>query len=61
MWEEKKRLYMRGVLKENYPSLFIVKLDNGEDSYERVSLRHTAVLKDSIDNDFSEKIRNFVL
>lgn len=44
-----------GILTETYPALFVIELDDGEDSYERVSFSYADVLTDSIDIDFPDK------
>lgn len=49
-----RKIIHEGVLTETYPSLFVVELDDGEDSYERVSFSYADVLTDSIDIDFPE-------
>ena len=49
-----RKIIHEGILTETYPSLFVVELDNGEDSYERVSFSYADVLTDSIDINFPE-------
>ncbi len=49
-----RKIIHEGILTETYPSLFVVELDDGEDSYERVSFSYADVLTDSIDIDFPE-------
>ena len=46
----KKTIERSGVLKETYPSVFIVELDN----FERVSYTYTDVLTDNVQVSFEE-------
>lgn len=49
-----RKIIHEGILTETYPSLFVIELDDGEDSYERVSFSYADVLTDSIDINFPE-------
>lgn len=42
----------KGKLTETYPSVFIVELNDSEDSYERVSFSYADVLTETIEVDF---------
>ena len=44
-----------GKLAETYPAVFIVELDNEEDSYERVSYSYADVLTSAIEVDFPDQ------
>lgn len=43
-----------GTLAETYPAVFIVELDDYEDSYERVSFSYADVLTQSIEVEFPD-------
>ena len=42
----------KGTLTETYPAVFVVELENCEDSYERVSYSYADVLTKAIEVDF---------
>lgn len=44
-----------GKLAETYPSVFVVELDNYEDSYDRVSYSYADVLTKAIEVDFPDQ------
>ncbi|SHE63571.1 Uncharacterized protein Veg [Atopostipes suicloacalis DSM 15692] len=45
----------KGTLAETYPAVFIVELDNYEDSYERVSYSYADVLTNAIEVNFPDR------
>lgn len=49
-----RQIIHEGILTETYPSLFVLELDDGEDSYENVSFSYADVLTDSIDINFPD-------
>lgn len=50
-----------GKLAETYPAVFVVELDDCEDSYERVSFSYSEVLMNAIDIDFPNREVNSVI
>lgn len=48
----KKTTERHGVLKETYPAVFVVDLDQDENSFERVSYSYTDILTKNIEIDF---------
>ncbi|HAT53909.1 MAG TPA: hypothetical protein DCW31_01440 [Lactobacillus sp.] len=50
----KKVTKRRGTLKETYPAVFVVDLDQEENSFERVSYSYTDVLTKNIEIAFDE-------
>lgn len=48
----KKLVERRGTLRETYPSVFIVELDQEEHNFERVSYTYTDVLTSNIEMTF---------
>ena len=52
----RKTIQRIGVLEETYPSVFIVKLDQETNAYERVSYSYTDVLTETVQITFSEEI-----
>ncbi|HLR91967.1 MAG TPA: Veg family protein [Atopostipes sp.] len=51
----RKTTVHEGTLAETYPAVFVVELDDCEDSYERVSFSYADVLTDTIEIDFPKK------
>lgn len=51
----KRQTERRGTLAETYPSVFVVDLDQDENSFERVSYSYTDVLTQSIELKFNEE------
>lgn len=54
-----REIVHEGILTETYPALFVIELDDGEDSYERVSFSYADVLTDTIEIDFPDKSVTF--
>jgi len=52
----RKTIQRIGVLEETYPSVFIVKLDQETNAYERVSYSYADVLTETVQITFSEEI-----
>lgn len=50
----KKTIERCGVLKETYPSVFIVELDQDKHNFERVSYTYTDVLTENVQVSFEE-------
>lgn len=48
----KKTTERKGILLETYPAVFVVELDQEENSYERVSYSYTDVLTNSVELEF---------
>jgi len=48
----KKLIERRGVLKETYPSVFVVELDQEQHNFERVSYTYTDVLTENVQVTF---------
>lgn len=48
----KKLIECRGVLKETYPSVFVVELDQDKHNFERVSYTYTDVLTENVQVTF---------
>ncbi|GGH88328.1 uncharacterized protein Veg [Pullulanibacillus pueri] len=51
----RKTIHRIGVLEETYPSVFIVKLDQETNAYERVSYSYTDVLTETVEITFAEE------
>ena len=51
----KKTIERFGVLKETYPSLFVVELDQDKHNFERVSYTYTDVLTENVQVSFEEE------
>ncbi|BAP84943.1 hypothetical protein LOOC260_103690 [Paucilactobacillus hokkaidonensis JCM 18461] len=51
----KKITKRHGVLSETYPAVFVVELNQDENSFERVSYSYTDVLTKNIEIDFEEE------
>ncbi|HET6871909.1 MAG TPA: Veg family protein [Sporolactobacillaceae bacterium] len=51
----RKTIQRVGVLEETYPSVFIVKLDQDSNAYERVSYSYTDVLTETVEITFMEE------
>lgn len=52
----RKTIQRNGVLEETYPSVFIVKLDEDSNAYERVSYSYTDVLTETVELTFMEEV-----
>ncbi|GEB06716.1 Veg family protein [Levilactobacillus brevis] len=50
----KKTTKRHGILRETYPAVFVVDLDQDENSFERVSYSYTDILTKNIEVDFDE-------
>ncbi|HIE0958236.1 hypothetical protein EON03_00910 [Staphylococcus aureus] len=50
----KKTIKRSGILKETYPSVFIVELDQDKHNFERVSYTYTDVLTENVQVSFEE-------
>ncbi|GEO67424.1 Veg family protein [Levilactobacillus spicheri] len=50
----KKTTERHGILRETYPAVFVVDLDQNENSFERVSYSYTDILTKNIEVDFDE-------
>lgn len=48
----KKTTERKGILLETYPAVFVVELDQEENSYERVSYSYTDVLTNTVELEF---------
>ncbi|GAA3730343.1 MULTISPECIES: Veg family protein [Salinicoccus] len=58
----KKLIERRGVLRETYPSVFVVELDQEEHSFETVSYTYTDVLTSNVEVTFyNEEKEAFVI
>ncbi|HIW71414.1 MAG TPA: Veg family protein [Candidatus Levilactobacillus faecigallinarum] len=51
----KKTTERHGILRETYPAVFVVDLDQNENSFERVSYSYTDILTKNIEVDFDEQ------
>ncbi|TFE01914.1 MULTISPECIES: biofilm formation stimulator Veg [Jeotgalibacillus] len=51
----RKTIERSGVLTETYPSIFIIELDQDENSFERVSYSYTDVLTEAVELTFIEE------
>lgn len=56
----KKTIKRCGILKETYPSVFIVELDQDEHNFERVSYTYTDVLTENVQVSFEEDIQESI-
>ncbi|MFC4403567.1 biofilm formation stimulator Veg [Gracilibacillus xinjiangensis] len=52
----KKTVERYGTLAETYPSVFIVELDQEENSFERVSYSYADVLTETVELNFVEEL-----
>lgn len=50
----KKTTERHGILKETYPAVFVVDLDQDENSFERVSYSYTDILTQNIQINFGD-------
>jgi uncharacterized protein Veg len=57
----RKTIERSGVLAETYPSVFIVELDQDENSFERVSYSYADVLTETVELNFNDENTNSVL
>lgn len=57
----RKTIERCGVLAETYPSVFIVELDQEENSFERVSYSYADVLTETVELDFIEDMSKMIL
>lgn len=53
-WWTQKTIERSGVLKETYPSVFVVELDQDKHNFERVSYTYTDVLTENVQVSFEE-------
>ena len=51
----RKTIERSGVLAETYPSVFVVELDQDENSFERVSYSYADVLTETVELTFTEE------
>ncbi|SES23070.1 Uncharacterized protein Veg [Gracilibacillus ureilyticus] len=56
----KKTVERYGTLAETYPSVFIVELDQEENSFERVSYSYADVLTETVELNFMEELEKAV-
>ncbi|KGA96451.1 veg [Alkalihalobacillus alcalophilus ATCC 27647 = CGMCC 1.3604] len=54
----RKTMERSGLLEETYPSVFIVKLDEQQNAFERVSYSYADVLTESVELMFCEEGEN---
>ncbi|MEQ6377518.1 Veg family protein [Bacillaceae bacterium S4-13-58] len=57
----RKTIQRSGVLAETYPSVFIVELDQNENSFERVSYSYADVLTETVELNFIEELNRMVV
>lgn len=51
----RKTIERTGILEETFPSVFVVKLDQDKNSFERVSYSYTDVLTEAVELTFSDE------
>ncbi|KMM35980.1 biofilm formation stimulator Veg [Guptibacillus hwajinpoensis] len=51
----RKTIQRSGILEETYPAVFIVKLDQDTNAFERVSYSYTDILTDTVQITFNEE------
>ncbi|WP_270182910.1 biofilm formation stimulator Veg [Alkalihalobacillus sp. CinArs1] len=51
----RKTIQRSGILEETYPAVFIVKLDQDTNAFERVSYSYTDVLTETVQLTFNEE------
>ena len=51
----RKTIQRSGILEETYPAVFIVKLDQDTNAFERVSYSYTDILTDTVQVTFNEE------
>lgn len=51
----KRTTERNGILKETYPAIFVVDLDQEENAFERVTFSYTDVLTNSVEVEFQEE------
>ncbi len=51
----RKTIERTGILEETFPSVFVVKLDQDKNSFERVSYSYTDVLTETVELTFSDE------
>lgn len=51
----RKTIERSGILEETFPSVFIIKLDQDTNSFERVSYSYTDVLTETVELTFSDE------
>ena len=51
----RKTIERSGVLAETYPSVFVVELDQDENSFERISYSYADVLTETVELTFTEE------
>ncbi|KAB8126487.1 ABC transporter permease [Gracilibacillus oryzae] len=56
----KKTVERYGTLSETYPSVFIVELDQEENSFERVSYSYADVLTETVELNFMDELEKAV-
>jgi uncharacterized protein Veg len=52
----KRQVKRRGILSEVYPSLFVVKLDQEENQFERISFSYSDVLTNTVEVKFLDEV-----
>lgn len=57
----RKTIERSGILEETFPSVFIIKLDQDSNSFERVSYSYTDVLTETVELTFGEDRKKAVL
>ncbi len=51
----RKTIERTGILEETFPSVFVIKLDQDKNSFERVSYSYTDVLTETVELTFSDE------
>ena len=54
----RKTIERTGILEETFPSVFVVKLDQDTNSFERVSYSYTDVLTETVELTFKDDEKN---
>lgn len=57
----RKTVERYGTLAETYPSVFIVELDQEENSFERVSYSYADVLTETVELDFTDEMNSMLV
>jgi len=58
--DEKKTIERTGVLAETYPAVFVIELDQDENSFERVSYSYADILTQTVQLTFYEDKQELV-
>lgn len=57
----RKTIERTGVLAETYPAVFVVELDQQENSFERVSYSYADILTETVQLNFDEEIAGIIV